>query len=246
MKKRKFTPEQKASLALSALRGEKVSNLSSLHQIHGNVIKRWRKQLEEDADKIFLDKRKKDNYSKDRIIEELYKIIGQREVEISWLKKNSSLNYREKLALIERNNEISLSRQAKLLDISRSSIYYQPTINSEDIQIMHVIDKIFTKYPFYGHRKIRIELNRNYQIPIGRKKTLSLMKQMGLEPIYPKVRLNLSAANKQHHKFPYLLKNLNIVEPNQVWGTDITYIRLKKGFVYLSAIPDWYSRYVVS
>lgn len=111
---------------------------------------------------------------------------------------------------------------------------------------MKAIDEIFTDCPFYGHRKIRWELNNKYQLSVGRKKTLSLMKQMGLEPIYPKKKPNLSVADKFHHKFPYLLKDLKIAKPNQVWGTDITYIRLEKGFAYLSAILDWYSRYVVS
>jgi putative transposase len=107
---------------------------------------------------------------------------------------------------------------------------------------MSIIDEIYTKYPFYGHRKIREEL-KDSGIEIGRKKTLRLMKEMGLEAIYPKP--NTSKPHPRHEKFPYLLTNLAITYPDQVWGTDITYIRLKEGFVYLVALIDWYSRYVL-
>lgn len=142
--------------------------------------------------------------------------------------------------------KISISRQADLLGISRSSIYYEPAVNPENIKIMNAIDEIFTKRPFYGHRRIRWDLRDYYNIFIGRKRALSLMKNMGLEAIYPKKKINLSHPGKSHKRFPYLLRNLNIIRPNQVWGTDITYIRTRNGFVYLSAILDWFSRYVLS
>lgn len=141
---------------------------------------------------------------------------------------------------------ISVSRQADLLDISRSSIYYEPTIDPEDIRIMNAIDEIFTKYPFYGHRRIRKDLQSDYEIRIGKKRTIGLMKNMGLEAIFPKKKWHLSDPDKNTKKFPYLLSGLPIIRPNQVWGTDITYIKLSKGFVYLVAIIDWFSRYVVN
>lgn len=141
---------------------------------------------------------------------------------------------------------ISVSRQADLLDISRSSLYYEPALNPEDVRIMNAIDEIFTKYPFYGHRRIREDLRSDYEIGIGKKRTISLMKEMGLEAIYPKKRWHLSDPDKSHRKFPYLLSGLPIVGANQVWGTDITYVKLLKGFAYLVAIMDWFSRYVVS
>lgn len=143
-------------------------------------------------------------------------------------------------------NSISLSRQADLLGISRSSIYYEPTIDTEDVRIMNAIDEIFTKYPFYGHRRIREDLQSDYEILIGKKRTIGLMKHMGLTAIYPKKKWHLSDPDKDTRKFPYLLSGLPIVESNQVWGTDITYIKLSKGFAYLVAILDWFSRYVVS
>lgn len=137
-------------------------------------------------------------------------------------------------------------RQSELLDISRSSIYYQPTVDPEDILIMNAIDEIFTQYPFYGHRRIKPELKEEYGLDIGKKRIISLMKEMGLNAIYPCKKLNLSEPNKQHKKFPYLLKGLPLIRANQVWGTDIAYIKLKNYFAYLVAILDWYSRYVIA
>jgi len=156
------------------------------------------------------------------------------------------LNSREKLSLIEKDNyEINLTRQAELLDISRSQIYYQPIINQKEIHIKNSIDKIYTDCPFYGSRKIKKELE-NYDIKISRGYVQNLMREMGLTAIYPTRKLNLSLGDKQHKKYPYLLKNLEIVRINQVWSTDITYIRLKNSFAYLTVIFDWYSRYVIS
>ena len=157
------------------------------------------------------------------------------------------MSSREKLSLIERNNpEINLTRQAELLNISRSGIYYQPIIDLKEIQIKNTIDEIYTACPFYGSRKIKRELEIKHSINISRGYVQNLMREMGLQAIYPVKRLNLSAGDKQHKKYPYLLKNLEIVRVNQVWSTDITYIRLKNGFVYLTVIMDWYSRYVIS
>jgi len=141
---------------------------------------------------------------------------------------------------------ISVLRQTDLLDISRSSAYYQPTINPQDILIMNAIDEIFTKYPFYGHRRIRQDLISDYEIQIGRKRTASLMKTMGLTAIYPKKKWHLSDPDQAARKFPYLLSGLPIIEANQVWGTDITYVKLLNGFAYLVAIIDWFSRYVIA
>lgn len=145
------------------------------------------------------------------------------------------------------NNEINLKRQAELLGVSRSSIYYEPIgISFEDKKIMDLIDEIYTAHPFYGNRRIKAELNLTHQIPIGRDHTRTLMKTLGLQAIYPKTKINLSKANKEHKIYPYLLRGVKIIKPNQVWSTDITYIRLVNGWAYLVAIIDWYSRHVIS
>jgi len=141
---------------------------------------------------------------------------------------------------------ISVRRQADLLGISRSSVYYQPIVDPKDIAAMNAIDEIFTGCPFYGHRRIRKDLQSDYGIQIGRKRTIGLMKNMGLEAIYPKKKWHLSDPDNTARKFPYLLSGLPIVSANQVWGVDITYIKLQKGFAYLVAVMDWFSHYVIS
>jgi len=156
------------------------------------------------------------------------------------------LTHHEKVLLLQRaQGAIGLGRQCELVDISRASAYYQPMVREQDDVIMGFIDKIYTDYPFYGSRRIRYELAQTYEIAVARDHVRRLMRLMGLEAIYPKIHRG-SEPNKQHQKYPYLLKNLSITTPNQVWGTDITYIKLEHGWAYLVAFIDWFSRYVVS
>ena len=157
------------------------------------------------------------------------------------------MDYRTKLSFVDPGSEdFSLAFQTNLLGISRSHFYYEPVIDTEDIRVMGLIDKIFTDCPFYGSRKITAELNLTHREVVNRKRVIRLMREMGLEAIYPKPKQGLSDPNQLHKKYPYLLNNLGIIRPNQVWGADITYIRLLKGFCYLVAIIDWYSRYVIA
>lgn len=155
------------------------------------------------------------------------------------------MSVEEKRKIIEpRHREISIRRQCKLLNLTRSNIYYEPVeVSEETFRIMGRIDEIFTESPFYGSRRIREGLEREGFI-IGRERVQTLMQQMGLRAIYP--RMNLSKKQPDHKIYPYLLTDIEIRYPNQVWSTDITYIRLKEGFLYLVAILDWYSRYVLS
>jgi putative transposase len=141
--------------------------------------------------------------------------------------------------------QLSLTEQVKLLGISRGSLYYTAVpIDPETLALMHRIDKIHTDWPTYGTRTIAAQLRRDTEIEIGRKRVRTLMEEMGIAAIYQKP--NLSKNGASHPVFPYLLKGVKVIRPNQVWGTDITYIRLHGGFVYLVAYLDWYSRYVVS
>lgn len=131
------------------------------------------------------------------------------------------------------------------MGISRSSLYYTPaSVNDIDIQAMNAIDMIYTHCPFYGSRKIRMELQKKYGIYIGRDHTRRLMRDMGLQAIYPHKKTSIH--NKAHPVYPYLLRGIQAQKPNHIWGTDISYIRLNVGFAYLVAIIDWYSRYVLS
>jgi len=148
------------------------------------------------------------------------------------------------VALIERESELPLTQQAELLSVSRSSVYYQPRgPSAEEIAIKHRIDEIYTQSPFYGSRKIEAQLRRE-GVLINRKTVQRHMREMGIVAIYPGP--NLSRRQHKEHVFPYLLRNLVIRAPNHVWGIDITYIRMLKGWMYLVAILDWYSQYVLS
>lgn len=149
--------------------------------------------------------------------------------------------------LIERgNDDLSLIRQANLLNISRSNLYYQPVIDHQDVTAMNALDAIYTAYPFYGSRRMQYELNTKYHIAICREHVQRLMRLMGLEAIYPKKYKGLSDPNEQHKKYPYLLTDITASFPNHVWGTDITYVKLETGWAYLVALLDWFSRYVIA
>ncbi len=139
---------------------------------------------------------------------------------------------------------LSMRRQCELLNVSRSRLSYEPVaVSADNLKIMRLIDEEYTRHPFYGSRRMVVHLERQ-RIGVNRKRVQRLMRLMGLEAIYPKPRL--SQSTKEHRKFPYLLRDVRICRPNQVWSTDITYVRLRQGFLYLVAVMDWFSRYVLS
>ena len=139
---------------------------------------------------------------------------------------------------------ISIYRQCELLEMARSSYYYQPERDdSYNLVLMNRIDEQFTKTPFYGVPRMTAWLNRE-GYPVNQKRVRRLLRAMGLEAVYPKPKLSL--AHPEHKKYPYLLKDLVIDRSDQVWGSDITYIRMVHGFVYLTAVMDWFSRYVLA
>lgn len=137
-----------------------------------------------------------------------------------------------------------MRQQCELLDLNRSSLYYQPTGESEEnLLLMRLLDEQYTKTPFYGVLKMTAHL-RNLGYQVNEKRTRRLLRTMGLEAIYQKP--NLSKNNPEHKIYPYLLRDYKIERKNQVWSIDITYIRMNSGFCYLVAIIDWYSRYVLN
>ena len=140
--------------------------------------------------------------------------------------------------------DLSLKRQCDILSLNRSSLYYQAKLPSdEDEVLLNQIRDIWEKWPFYGYRRIHITLIKK-GIVVNRKRVQRLMKEAGIQAIYP--RPNTSANTKDHRRYPYLLKNLSIIRPNQIWATDITYIKLPSGFVYLVTILDVFSRRILS
>lgn len=139
---------------------------------------------------------------------------------------------------------MSLRRQCQLLGLGRSSLYYEPAAETADnLRLMRLLDQEYTAHPFLGSRRLTRWLMKQGE-PVNRKRVQRLLRLMGLEAIYPKPKL--SAARAGHRIYPYLLRNARIERPDQVWSTDITYVPLASGFMYLAAILDWYSRYVVA
>ena len=161
------------------------------------------------------------------------------------MKLSTSVN--ERKAGIELHNQhITVKRQAELLTVNRTSVYRKPVahiISDQDLWIMRRIDEIHTYEPTWGYRTITAVLKRDYDLNINRKKVRRMMRDMGIYALYPKP--NLSKRFHAQYIRPYLCRNLEITRPNQVWGIDITYIRMAKGFMYLFIIIDWHSRYIV-
>ena len=155
------------------------------------------------------------------------------------------MNQTSRLAMVEKpHQQYSVSRQCRLLKVARSRVYYKPKpVSNDDLKLMKRIDEIYLKWPFYGSRRMVAELC-DEGCSINRKHVRRLMRLMGIEAIYQKP--NSSRAHPTHKKYPYLLRNMSIVQANQVWCADITYIPMQHGFVYLVAVMDWFSRKVLS
>lgn len=151
----------------------------------------------------------------------------------------------EKKAMIEPGHiDLTIERQCELIDLNRSTLYYKKEIVLSDKYcfVKAAIIDIYNSWPFYGARRITIELQKRF-FKITRKKVRKLMVELKIQAIFPGP--NTSKARHEHKKFPYLLRNVPITHNNQVWSTDITYIRMRHGFVYLTAIIDWHSRFVL-
>jgi putative transposase len=143
------------------------------------------------------------------------------------------------------HRELSVSRQCALLGLARSTAYYTPTGESaENLELMRVLDELYTRRPFYGRRRMTVELGKLGYVA-NEKRVARLLAVMGLEAVYPRRRLSTPAA-EGHRIYPYLLRGVPIERTDHVWSTDITYIRLRHGFMYLVAVLDWFSRYVLA
>lgn len=139
---------------------------------------------------------------------------------------------------------LSVRRQCELVGLNRSTFYRQPGGETPlNLQLMRLLDEAYTRTPFYGYRKMTVYLNTQGH-PVNRKRVARLMRIMGLQAIYP--RRCISVADREHKKYPYLLHSLDITRPNQVWSADITYVPMATGFMYLVAVMDWFSRFVLA
>ena len=152
----------------------------------------------------------------------------------------------QRIGMIESSKTLSIQRQCTLLGIARSSYYHSlspQTESVENLAIMLEMDKLYLEFPYYGARRMLVHLPDRYN-HVNIKRIRRLMRLMGLKAIYPEPKTTV--ANKEHQKYPYLLRNVKITHPNHVWSTDITYVPMPNGFMYLCAVMDWYSRMILS
>src|SRR5512135_1918242 len=166
-------------------------------------------------------------------------------MELEWVKKKLPASIELKRPLIEQSNcHLSIRRQCELLEINRSSYYLEPaTESAENLRLMRLIDQQFMSTPFYGSRRMTASLERSGET-VNRKRVQRLMAKMGLEAMFPKPRTTIAATDAQ--VYPYLLRDRELTCVDEVWSSDITYVPMKHGFMYLTAVIDWYSRYVLS
>jgi putative transposase len=260
-KRKTYTADFKAKLVLEVLEGEKTLNeIASKYKLLPKNLLNWKKQFLSNASLAFDNsaiskgyKKEIDSLQKDK--DNLAKKVGNLIVEKDFLveKLGSLVSTKTREQALESKHILSQNKQLKLLSISKSIIYYKPVVkftSNNDIKLLETIDIIYTKYPYYGHRRIKKLLNR-VGFKIGRKRVISAMKYIGIVALYPMPKTTI--ANKEHKKYPYLLKEFKndsnqviIDTPNKVWSTDITYIRLEKGFAYLAAIIDWNTKKILS
>ena len=249
--RKRYSPEFKAQLVQELLKEDKTINqIAAENGIHPNQLNRWKATALKGLPSLFADGRAAEKAAavdQEQRINDLYAQIGKLTTQVAWLKKNLASTPRtERLALVEREElALPFNAQAELLNLSRSSLYYQAVpVSAEEIATKHRIDAIYTEHPFYGSRRIQATLNKDDQIDISRQRVQRYMREMGIAGICPGP--NLSRRDAEHRIYPYLLRGITAAHSDHVWGVDITYIRLTGGWLYLVAVIDWFSRYVIT
>ena len=251
--RRNFSAKFKSELVIELLKGEKNLNaIATENNIQPNLLRNWKKEFLDKASAVFDDTRE-DNLKEKLALErkekaEYAKKVGQLTMQVDWLKKNlkKHLDLTTRVNLVQnllKTKVLPVKTGAALLDINRTSVYYKGTpISQEELDCKSIIDRLHTDNPAWGARQLSAQLKKRGH-PVGRRKTRRYMNEMGIDPIYPK--MNLSKRMQQAKVCPYLLRNAVIDRPNQAWSIDITYIAIKHGFLYLTAVIDWYSRCIV-
>jgi len=260
-KRRTYSAEFKAKVVLEVLEGEQTINeIASKYELLPANVKNWKKMFLENMSlafdkstvvkeyKVELETLKKE---KDLIAKKLGETIVEKEFLEGKLVSLVSSKTRKRL--VDTKHQLSINKQCKLLHIAKSTLYYEPVkkfSSKEDIKFLNLLNEIHSEFPYYGTRRLVTAL-ANRGIDVGRKLVKTAMEYIGIKALYPKHKT--TQAYKEHYKYKYLLKEFKndknqvvIDTPNKVWSTDITYIKLEKGFVYLSAIIDWHSKKILS
>ncbi|MFT9159652.1 MAG: IS3 family transposase [Acetobacter sp.] len=239
--------EFKSRVALEAIRGElMLSELSSKHGVHQTMIAQWRRQAIEGMVATFSSKQKLETAASPADVEKFHAKIRKLLLERDFLRGClCAVGRAQRRQMIDlKRPRLSVVRQCRLLRLNRSGIYYRPVPESEaNLELMWLIDAEFLETPYYGSQQMTRHLRRLGH-DVGRKRVRRLMATMGLRAIYQKPCTTVP--HPAHRKYPYLLRDLVIERPNQVWCSDITYIPMRKGFLYLVAIMDWSTRKVLS
>ncbi|MBS1084490.1 IS3 family transposase [Gluconobacter kondonii] len=245
--RKRYAAEFKSRVALEAIRGElTLAELASKHGVHQTMIAQWKRQAVEGMAATFSGKAVSEPPVSPADVEKLHAKIGELLVERGFFTRClCSVGRDQRRQMIDlKRPRLSVVRQCTLLQLNRSGVYYRPVpLNEANLALMRLIDAQFLETPYYGSRQMTWHLRRLGH-EVGRKRVRRLMAIMGLRAIYQKPRT--SVPHPEHRKYPYLLRDLVIDRPNQVWCSDITYIPMKRGFLYPVAIMDWFTRKVLS
>lgn len=249
-----YTAEFKTKLVLEVIKEEKtLTEIASANKITPKNLQNWKKQFLENAVLAMEPSKAIQEYKQEIAklnvtVDEYAKKVGQLTLEKDWVVgKLSSLDSSDKKEMIESElKTLSVVKQCELLNLNRSNLYYEPIVNESKIAIKEEIKSIFEEIPIYGAKKVHCQLLEN-GFNVSLNTVVSYRKELELRAILA-VRdpISLTKADKQHPKFSYKLRGVDINRANQVWSTDITYIKIKGGMVYLAAIIDWYSKAVLS
>ncbi len=252
-KRATYSAEFKSKLVLQLLENEKtIADIASEHNITPKNLQNWKKIFLENA-VIAMEPAKAVKEYKQELVtaqeenEMLTKIVGKMTVEKEWLeKKLKSLGLSNKKQLIEPELEnLTVTQQCELLSLNRSSFYYTAKVNEKKNTIKAEITKVFEKTPIYGAKKVHQQLLEN-GVDVCLNSVATYRKELGLKAVLAVKQVSLTQPNKAHKKYSYKLRGLDISHVNQVWSTDITYIKIKGGMVYLAAVIDWHSKAVLS
>jgi len=251
---KKYSADFKAKVVIEILSCDQtLSQICSKHGISTKSAASWKATFLSNANLAFDLEIATSGY-KEKIaeqkkeVDELHRQLGKRTAELEWTsKKLKSLDFNTRKSLVESKlTSISIVKQCQLLAMNRSHYYYKSQIDMErHLSLLKEIDSVYSELPFYGYRKV-YHLLRERGFTAGMEQVRHGMRELGLKTIYPTKSINTTLANKEHKKYPYLLRGLEITKANQVWSTDITYIRVSGGFVYLAAVIDWYSKAILS